>query len=133
MVNEPQIEYGFIGKLHDLKYTYRSDIRNRKTLEENFREKFEALNRVSLPMRSSPACWMRSSRRMSSPPPKPCGSATASPATMARRCTTPWSTSRTGARTTSRSSTSSASTPTTATTATTSSCSSTACRSCRSS
>ncbi len=47
-VNEPQIEYGFIGKLTDLKYTYRSDIRDRKSLEENFRKKFETLNRVSL-------------------------------------------------------------------------------------
>jgi type I restriction enzyme, R subunit len=48
MVNEPQIEYGFIGKLTDLKYTYRSDIRNRNALEQNFRKKFEALNRVNL-------------------------------------------------------------------------------------
>lgn len=47
-VNEPQIEYGFLGKLTDLKYTYRSDIRDRKTLEQNFRQKFEALNRVNL-------------------------------------------------------------------------------------
>jgi len=48
MVNESDIEYGFVGKLTDLKYTYRSDIRNRKTLEENFRKKFESLNRVNL-------------------------------------------------------------------------------------
>jgi len=48
MVNEPQIEYGFIGKLQDLKYTYRSDICDRKALEQNFRQKFEALNRVKL-------------------------------------------------------------------------------------
>jgi type I restriction enzyme R subunit len=47
-VNESQVEYGFIGKLTDLKYTYRSDIRDRKALEENFRKKFEALNRVNL-------------------------------------------------------------------------------------
>src|SRR5574338_393864 len=47
-VTEPEIEYGFISKFTDLKYTYRSDIRNRKALEENFRKKFEALNRVSL-------------------------------------------------------------------------------------
>jgi type I restriction enzyme R subunit len=47
-VSEPEIEYGFISKFTDLKYTYRSDIRNRKALEENFRQKFEALNRVSL-------------------------------------------------------------------------------------
>ena len=47
-VTEPQVEYGFIGKLMDLKYSYRSDIRDRKALEENFRKKFEALNRVNL-------------------------------------------------------------------------------------
>ncbi|MBV9960759.1 MAG: type I restriction endonuclease subunit R, partial [Parafilimonas sp.] len=48
MVNEPEIEYGFIGKLQDLKYTYRSDIRDRNALEQNFRKKFETLNRVNL-------------------------------------------------------------------------------------
>ena len=48
MVNEPQIEYGFIGKLTDLKYTYRTDIRDRQALENNFRRKFETLNRVNL-------------------------------------------------------------------------------------
>lgn len=48
MVNEPQVEYGFIGKLTDLKYSYRQDIRDRQALELNFRRKFETLNRVSL-------------------------------------------------------------------------------------
>jgi type I restriction enzyme R subunit len=48
MLNEPDIEYGFIGKLTDLKYTYRSDIRDRNALELNFRKKFETLNRVKL-------------------------------------------------------------------------------------
>ncbi len=48
MVNESQIEYNFIGKLTDLKYTNRSDIRDRKALEQNFRKKFESLNRVNL-------------------------------------------------------------------------------------
>ena len=47
-VNEEQIEYGFIGKLQGLKYEYRTDIRDRASLERNFREKFEALNRVHL-------------------------------------------------------------------------------------
>ena len=42
-VTEPQVEYGFIGKLTDLKYTHRPDIRDRKSLEENFRKKFETL------------------------------------------------------------------------------------------
>lgn len=47
-VKEEQVEYGFIGKLQSLKYTYRPDIRDRAALERNFREKFEALNRVHL-------------------------------------------------------------------------------------
>lgn len=48
VLREDGIEYGFIGKLQGLKYTYRPDIRDRATLERNFREKFEALNRVRL-------------------------------------------------------------------------------------
>ena len=48
VVKEEQIEYGFIGKLQNLKYEYRADIRDRAALERNFREKFEALNRVHL-------------------------------------------------------------------------------------
>ncbi|MEI2694121.1 MAG: type I restriction endonuclease subunit R [Saprospiraceae bacterium] len=48
MFNEPQIEFNFVEKLTDLKYSYRSDIRNRNTLEQNFRKKFETLNRVNL-------------------------------------------------------------------------------------
>ncbi|UKJ09190.1 type I restriction endonuclease subunit R [Solitalea lacus] len=48
IVNESQIEYGFVGKLTDLKYTHRPDIRDRHSLELNFRNKFEALNRVRL-------------------------------------------------------------------------------------
>jgi len=47
-VKEEHIEYGFIGKLQSLKYAYRADIRDRAALERNFREKFEALNRVNL-------------------------------------------------------------------------------------
>lgn len=47
-VSEPQIEYGFIGKLSELKYTHRPEIRDRNSLEENFRKKFETLNRVNL-------------------------------------------------------------------------------------
>ena len=49
VLREDGIEYGFIGKLQELKYEYRPDITNRATLEQNFREKFEALNRVRLP------------------------------------------------------------------------------------
>lgn len=48
MSKESQIEQSFINKLTDLKYTYRADIRDRFSLEKNFREKFEALNRVRL-------------------------------------------------------------------------------------
>ncbi|MEZ5004054.1 MAG: type I restriction endonuclease subunit R [Chitinophagales bacterium] len=48
IVKEADIEYGLVGKLQDLKYTYRSDIRDLNALEQNFREKFEKLNRVSL-------------------------------------------------------------------------------------
>lgn len=47
-VKEEHIEYGFIGKLQSLKYEYREDIRDRASLERNFREKFETLNRVNL-------------------------------------------------------------------------------------
>ena len=48
MLKEAQIEESLITKLSDLKYTYRSDIRDRLTLENNFREKFQILNRVNL-------------------------------------------------------------------------------------
>lgn len=48
VLREDGIEDGFIGTLQGLKYEYRRDITNRATLERNFREKFEALNRVHL-------------------------------------------------------------------------------------
>jgi len=48
MTKEQQIEDALITKLKELKYTYREDIRDRYSLEHNFREKFEALNRVNL-------------------------------------------------------------------------------------
>jgi type I restriction enzyme R subunit len=48
MTNETQIEQSLIDRLTDLKYTYRQDIRDRNSLEKNFREKFQALNRVNL-------------------------------------------------------------------------------------
>lgn len=47
-MTEHQIEQALINDLTDLKYVYRQDIRDRATLEANFREKFEALNRVHL-------------------------------------------------------------------------------------
>ena len=48
--NKPErdLEDALIAKLGDLKYEHRSDIRDRALLEANFREKFEALNRVKL-------------------------------------------------------------------------------------
>ncbi len=45
---ERDLEDAFVSKLKDLKYEYRPDIRDRATLERNFREKFESLNRVTL-------------------------------------------------------------------------------------
>ena len=45
---EHQLEEALIEKLRSLKYEYRPDIRDRAALEKNFREKFEALNRVTL-------------------------------------------------------------------------------------
>ena len=45
---ERQLEEQLVEKLVGLKYEYRPDIRNRAALEKNFREKFEALNRVRL-------------------------------------------------------------------------------------
>ncbi|QII81207.1 type I restriction endonuclease subunit R [Jeotgalibaca arthritidis] len=48
MKSEKQIELEFIQKLQDLKYTYREDIRDKSSLEVNFRRHFERLNRVKL-------------------------------------------------------------------------------------
>lgn len=48
MTKENQIEESLVNKLKDLKYTYRPEICDRHSLEKNFREKFEALNRVNL-------------------------------------------------------------------------------------
>ena len=45
---ERDLEGALVSKLKDLKYEYRPDIRDRDTLERNFREKFESLNRVTL-------------------------------------------------------------------------------------
>ena len=55
MNKEREIEERFIQKLVDLKYTYRPDIKDRITLEKNFKQKFELLNRVNL----SPAEFAR--------------------------------------------------------------------------
>ncbi|MDE2127911.1 MAG: type I restriction endonuclease subunit R [Armatimonadetes bacterium] len=47
-LSERQLEDELIEKLVALKYRYRADIRDRAALEQNFREKFQALNRVHL-------------------------------------------------------------------------------------
>ncbi|WP_187358886.1 type I restriction endonuclease subunit R [Pseudoduganella aquatica] len=47
-MTEQKIEQSFIKKLVELKYSYRPDITDRASLERNFRENFEALNRVNL-------------------------------------------------------------------------------------
>jgi type I restriction enzyme R subunit len=45
---ESQIEQRLLSKLEELKYTWRPDIRDKLTLEQNFRQKFQALNHVQL-------------------------------------------------------------------------------------
>ena len=45
---ERDLEEDLVAKLLDLKYEYRPDIRDRTSLEANFRRKFEQLNRVTL-------------------------------------------------------------------------------------
>ena len=45
---ERDLEESLVANLRDLKYEYRPDIHDRSTLEANFREKFDALNRVTL-------------------------------------------------------------------------------------
>ena len=49
MALEKQIEDSFIRYLSEnLKYVYRDDIHDRASLEQNFREKFQNLNRCHL-------------------------------------------------------------------------------------
>jgi len=48
MKSEKEIELSFIQKLQDLKYTYQEEVRDKVSLEANFREHFERLNRVKL-------------------------------------------------------------------------------------
>jgi len=48
MSKENQIELNLIEQLKGLKYIYRPEVVDRKSLESNFRQKFEALNRVRL-------------------------------------------------------------------------------------
>ncbi|WP_300455178.1 type I restriction endonuclease subunit R [Accumulibacter sp.] len=46
--SERRLEEDLIAQLEELKYGYREDIRDRATLEANFRERFQQLNRVKL-------------------------------------------------------------------------------------
>tara|TARA_R100000935_G_C2839739_1_gene170267 strand:+ start:2555 stop:5557 length:3003 start_codon:yes stop_codon:yes gene_type:complete len=48
MSKENQIEENLVNHLTELKYTHRPEIKDRKSLEQNFKAKFEALNRVRL-------------------------------------------------------------------------------------
>ena len=48
MTSERQIEESLINKLKDLKYTYRDDILYKISLEANFKEHFQRLNKVNL-------------------------------------------------------------------------------------
>ena len=41
---ESDLEEDLVKKLRDLKYEYRTDIRDRATIEANFKKKFEALS-----------------------------------------------------------------------------------------
>lgn len=47
-MTEQEIEQQLIEKLQDLKYTYRKDICDKASLEANFRQKFQELNKVNL-------------------------------------------------------------------------------------
>jgi hypothetical protein len=106
---ERQVEEALVTKLRDLKYEYRPDIHDQATLEANFRVKFEVLNRVTL----TDGEFQRLLDEIVTPdvtrPPGPSGTGKRSSATTAHRSTTLSLTSRTGARTPSRSSISSAS------------------------
>jgi type I restriction enzyme, R subunit len=46
--SERRLEEQLVQKLRDLKFDHRADIRDRAALERNFRDKFQALNRVEL-------------------------------------------------------------------------------------
>ena len=131
---ENLIERDLISKLEDLKYTYRPDIPDRAALEKNFRDKFEALNRVRL----TDAEFQRLLEEIITPDVfaaahTPARAQQLHPRRRHAAQLHPGQHQGLVQEHASRSSTSSASTPTTATTATMSSCSSTACPWCRSS
>tara|TARA_E500000318_G_C3569034_1_gene216971 strand:- start:7423 stop:7707 length:285 start_codon:yes stop_codon:yes gene_type:complete len=47
-LHEQHLEEALINRLVELKYEHRPDIHDRSSLEANFREKFDSLNRVKL-------------------------------------------------------------------------------------
>ena len=49
MNTESQIEEQLIEQLKGLKYKYRPDIKDRQSLEQNFKQKWQSLNQVRLP------------------------------------------------------------------------------------
>ena len=99
VVREQDIETDFVEKLRSLKYEYRPDIRDRDTLQKNFREKFEALNRVQL----TESEFQRLLEEIITPDvfaaARFFASTKASLAMTARLSITRWSISRTGAKT----------------------------------
>lgn len=73
-LKENKIEQSLIQKLNELKYIYRPDIRDKATLEQNFREKFEALNRVQLTNAEFARLRDEIISAESTKPPRPCAS-----------------------------------------------------------
>ena len=104
MTKEFQIEEELIQQLVELKYTHRPDIKDRKSLEQNFKEKFEALNRVRL----SDSEFLRLREEITEPDvfvaSKLLRERQYFKEKTERHCITPWSTSKTGVKTTLKSS-----------------------------
>src|SRR5579863_8401973 len=130
---ERQIEEQLVDKLQSLKYEYRQDIRDRDGLVKNFREKFQALNRVQL----GDVEFERLLEEIVTPDVFAAAKILRERNSFTRDDGTPLNYTlvniKDWCKNTLKSSTNSASTPTTATSVTMSSCSSTACRWCRSS
>src|SRR5690554_732026 len=114
MTKEYEIENWLIERLKDLKYIHRPDISDRKSLEANFRAKFEALNKVKLTTVGFYACGNPTLNPPYLKPPNCCASGSTSSVRTANPCIIPCSTSRTGAKTITSSSVSCASIPKTA-------------------
>ncbi|MCS6820943.1 MAG: type I restriction endonuclease subunit R [Microscillaceae bacterium] len=57
MLKEAEIEKDLIKELVELKYTYRPDISNEQALKDNFRQKFQLLNKVNLTDKEFARLW----------------------------------------------------------------------------